>query len=256
MSFDYLDDICLAVSNGGISLSDLPHTKAIELGPLLELSHTLTLNHGASENWLSNGIFDPLLKAHSSMNPFYSEDSVQLGYVPIDDLKRIETAETDFCIRANRAAVSVGFTKPDAAKLVAAIVELYTNAIEHSKSIEAAYVAFAAHQGNYEFVVADKGIGVLESLKTNPNYSELEDSGSAMELALTEGISRHDHAPDRGRGFRPVFIGLANISQSIRFRSNDHSHELVRLSDGSIPAFTKQKANLDGFFCSVMCRNI
>ncbi len=197
--------------------------------------------------------FQPILNAKSNGRRHYREGGIHLGYVAVSALLDDETAETDFYIRARRAAEFAGFQKAEAAQLVAAVVELYNNIIKHSRAVESAYVAFAAYENCFEFVVADAGIGVLRSLKSSSQYASLSDSGSALELALTEGVSRHDRVPDRGRGFRPIFVGLANVSQKLRFRSGDHAREMERLSDGSIPAVTRQKSELPGFFCSVRC---
>ncbi len=171
----------------------------------------------------------------------------------VEDFATDDTAETDFYIRARRAAKFAGFQNAEAAQFVAAIVELYNNVVEHSGAVSSAYVAFAAYERCFEFIVADAGIGVLESLKSCPKFASLSDCGSALELALTEGVSRLAIDPDRGRGFRPIFVGLANVSESLRFRSGDHARELKRLEDGTIHAVTAQKSELMGFFCSVRC---
>ena len=183
----------------------------------------------------------------------YQEGGVHLGFVRVGDFLTDETVETDFFIRARRAAEFSGFQKAEAAQFVAAIVELYSNVVEHSGAITSAYVAFAAYENCFEFVVADAGVGILQSLKSSAEYKHLNDSGSALDLALTEGVSRHSSEADRGRGFRPIFVGLANVSEHLRFRSGDHAREFKRKEDGSIPAMTLQKSELRGFFCSVRC---
>ena len=193
------------------------------------------------------------MKAKLNGYSHYVEGSFHLGYVAVSAFLNDENVETNFYVRARRAAEFAGFQKAEAAQFVAAIVELYNNVTEHSGAVESAYVAFAAYEDCFEFVVADAGIGVLQSLKFSSEYVNLSDSGSALELALSEGVSRHDGRLDRGRGFRPIFVGLANISEKLRFRSGDHAREMVRLSDGSIPTVTRQKSELTGFFCSVRC---
>ena len=71
--------------------------------------------------------------------------------------------------------------------------------------------------------------------------------------ALSEYGSHHDDNEGRGLGFRPLFIGLANISEFIRIRTDDHSREFEWTADGDIDVRTVQKSHLDGFICSVLC---
>ena len=198
--------------------------------------------------------FQRIFNAKSNGEKYYCEGRIHLGYIPISAfLGDDRTSENDFRIRAIRAVNFAGFKKTYAAQFVAAMIELYNNSIEHSRAVESAYVAFAGYKNCFEFVVADSGIGTLRSLKSSRRYAKINDSGSALNLALTEGISRHCSEPGRGLGFRPILVGLANISQKLRFRSGDHAREMERLFDGSIPAVTCQKSEISGFFCSVRC---
>lgn len=222
------------------------------MGALLELAHVLPIEND-DQYWLHDDRFQEVLNAKSNGGRYYKEGGFQVGFVYVSDFISDETIETDFYIRARRAAESTGFQKIEAAQFVAAIAELYNNVIEHSGAISSGYVAFAAYENCFEFVVADSGVGVLESLKSNLEFANLRDSGSALELALTEGISCQDSDAGRGQGFRPIFVGLANVSESLRFRSGDHGREILRLPDGSIPAVTRQKPEITGFFCSVKC---
>ena len=51
-------------------------------------------------------------------------------------------------------------------------------------------LACKAEPGAFEFVVADRGIGILRSLRRCDSYAALPDKGKAQEAALTDGISR------------------------------------------------------------------
>jgi len=44
-----------------------------------------------------------------------------------------------------------------------------------------------------------------------------------LRLALTDGVSRYGKEAKRGAGFRPIFVGLANLAGSLRFRTGDHA---------------------------------
>jgi hypothetical protein len=60
-------------------------------------------------------------------------------------------------------------------------------------------------------------------------------------------------APDRGKGFRPIFTGLANLSGLLRFRSGDHALGIDGQSPSLVKAHTAQKLILPGFLASVTC---
>jgi hypothetical protein len=141
----------------------------------------------------------------------------------------------------------------EAGELFGAINELRNNVAEHSENPRSGYLAYDAIQDQFEFVVADSGIGILKSLRTHPHYSHVTDSGTALNLALSEGVSRHHSDKDRGLGFRPIFVGLANASEHLRFCSGDHTREFTRGVDRRVISSTRQKAPLSGFFCSVRC---
>jgi len=137
---------------------------------------------------------------------------------------------------------------------VAAVGELYSNVYEHSGAAATGLVAFRALPHRFEFVVSDRGIGVLDSLRSCADYEALSDCGEALRLTLTDGVSRHGADAGRGRGFRPLFVGLANLDGALRFRSGDHA----LIIDGSNPSLmiarTAQKPPLKGFMISVACK--
>ena len=174
------------------------------------------------------------------------------GFVSVRHLMEDDLAWNDLSIRAKRAATGAGFSRDHAWQLMAAMEEIYSNVVEHSGRADTGYVAFAARKGTFEFVVGDRGIGVLASLRKNPAYADLADSGTALEFALSEGVSSKIEA-GRGFGFRPIFVGLANISNHLRFRSGDYAHEMKRETASEIPAHTLQSPAFEGFFCAVQC---
>jgi len=252
LTFDLAGDICLAAQDGILEPNDLPVSRAGELGPLLELRHVrpdLLMHQG----WLATGTYSKLIinLARSTTQWYESELGLQ-GFIAAEKLHNDFLAWPDFAIRAKRAAKAAGFSDDYAAKITAAIGEFYSNIIEHSQVSESGYIVFCSGNRTFEFVVADSGIGVLSSLRDNPKFANLGDSGTALEVALSDGGTRHSE-PGRGNGFRPLFVGLANISRFIRFRSDDHSREIYRSAGGEIVSLTRQVSNLRGFFCSVLC---
>ena len=84
-------------------------------------------------------------------------------------------------------------------------------------------------------------------------YTGLDDHGEALRLTLTDGVSRHGSGTGRGRGFRPLFIGIANLNGSLRFRSGDHALIIDGRNPSLMAARLAQKPTIGGFFASVKC---
>jgi anti-sigma regulatory factor (Ser/Thr protein kinase) len=250
LTFTLVDDITLGIQSKALDATNLPRVTAEDLGPLIELKQTGLIEHPA--DWLHAGRHASLLCGLANGGKWFNPAGWQ-GFVSVNAIKADYTNWTDFAMRAKRAAVESGFADDPAGQLVAAIGELHTNILEHSEHEYSGYLVFDATPKRFEFVVADAGIGILQSLRTHPHFAYVKDSGTALELALSEGVSRFYDDKDRGRGFRPIFIGLANASNHLRFRSADHSREIVREHDGRLLATTHQRASLKGFLCSALC---
>ena len=155
---------------------------------------------------------------------------------------------------AENAAVAVGLPKGLVAAVMGALGELQDNVFEHSGRPDSGLVAYGASSGAFEFVVADAGRGVLASLRENPEFMHLADSGAALRVAASDGASRHVHSSGRGYGIGQLFRALANHAGDLRLRSGDHALRLW----GDAPSLTGQvelvhKAWLDGFTITVRC---
>lgn len=155
---------------------------------------------------------------------------------------------------AENAAVAVGLPKGLAAGLIGALGELQDNVFEHSGRPESGLIAYGAREGAFEFVVADAGRGVLASLRDNPEFVQLADSGEALRVAVSDGVSRHAHSMGHGYGIGQLFRALAHDAAQLRFRSGDH---VLRLW-GHAPSLTgrvelAQRAWLDGLTITARC---
>jgi len=155
---------------------------------------------------------------------------------------------------AENAAVAAGLARGLAAGLIGALGELLDNVFEHSGRPESGVVAYAASEGAFEFVVADAGRGVLASLRENPEFAGLTDSGTALRVAASDGASRHARSTGHGYGIGQLFRALAHDAAELRFRSGDHALRLW----GDAPSLIgqvelAQKAWLDGLAVSVHC---
>ena len=155
---------------------------------------------------------------------------------------------------AENAALAAGLPKGLAAGLMGALGELLDNVFEHSDRPDSGLVAYGASTGAFEFVVADAGRGVLASLRENPEFTHLADSGAALRVAASDGASRHAYSTGHGYGIGQLFRALAHHAAELRFRSGDHALRLW----GDAPSLTGQvelvqKAWLDGLTITVRC---
>jgi anti-sigma regulatory factor (Ser/Thr protein kinase) len=155
---------------------------------------------------------------------------------------------------AENAAVASGLPRILVTGLMGAIGELQDNVFEHSGRPASGLLAYGASNGAFEFVVADAGRGLLASLRENPEFAHLSDSGAALRVAASDGASRHARNTGHGYGIGQLFRALAHHAAELRFRSGDHALRLW----GDAPSLTghvelAQKAWLDGLVISVRC---
>src|SRR5690606_22882853 len=113
----------------------------------------------------------------------------------------VKTKWVSFGLAAQKAAIAAGFDRKIAAHFVGAMGEMVSNIYEHSGAHGSGIVAFKASSGAFEFVVMDRGIGVLQSLRSCVDYEHVTDHGMALQLALKDGISRFGPTANRGHGF-------------------------------------------------------
>ena len=227
------------------------------LGPLLELIHQYQSGR-LPRLWESVALDGaaPLIDAlEQGRRCWMSDNGRHAGFIRntrLDNEK--DTRHTRFLMNAKRAGHEVaGLPSSVSGQLVAAMKELESNIHEHSEAPETGVLAFRAEPGAFEFVVADHGIGILQSLRRASDFAELQDEGKAIEAALTDGVSRYGHRNNRGHGFRPIFTGLINLHGELRFRSGDHAITMDGTNPELATSRVSQKAPLDGFFASVRC---
>jgi anti-sigma regulatory factor (Ser/Thr protein kinase) len=259
-SFDFaaLDGLAFAAERGRLNGRKLSRMNAERLGPIIELAQfAKTGNLPAPEraDWL---VLDGLAVLYRAMltgrSQWVCPDGRRIGFLRTH--ARLPTDENEligFCLAARQAASMAGFPTRIAQQLAAAIGELHSNIYEHSGAPGTGVIAFRAGLNIFEFVIADRGVGILETLRSCPEYAHVTDHGNALMLALNDGVSRFGSSSGRGFGFRPIFIGLANMKGFLRFRSGDHALIL----DGTQPSLTTakpaQKPMLSGFIASISC---
>lgn len=259
LSFSDVDGLGFAARRGR-----LPHYEAVldltahDLGPFMEyllLAAAGIVPRPGEARWLSLGELTDLYRSLRARHArWLCPRTRQMGvfrteaHVPEDDSPWV-----GFCLAAQKAAVAVGFPKQTAAQLVAALGELQSNIYEHSGAPMTGIVVFRGRPGCFEFVIADWGVGVLASLRRCEAYATITDHREALQLALTNGVSRFGPSSGRGYGFRDLFTGLANLNSSLRFRSGNAALTIEGCNPGSIPWTREEKILMRGFFVSVAC---
>lgn len=259
LTFATLDGLAFAAERGRLSdCPDFDELTVRALGPFLELSHLSCnglLPPPRKAAWLALDDITTLESAlRGGRRQWICPANRTIGlFRTAANWRDDDTAWVGFGLAAQKAAIAAGFHRRTAAQFVGALGEMVSNIFEHSGAPSSGVVAFKVGGGTFEFVVADGGIGVLETLRTCPEYAHLVDHGEALRLTLTDGVSRFGQQAKRGRGFRPLFVGLANLRGSLRFRSGDHALVIEGQKLDSMAAKTVQKAHLQGFFVSAAC---
>lgn len=158
-----------------------------------------------------------------------------------------------FRYELQRAAIASGCSPPWARQIVGAVGELEDNIHFHSEAPASGILAYLVTDATLEFVVLDRGIGVLESLQKCEEFASLADHGTALKMALQDGNSRYGTSSGRGWGFHDLFVGLANRNARLRFRSGDHLLPLEGTTD--LPnSRLRQSAAGQGLLVSVLVR--
>lgn len=261
LSFRAVDGLAFAAATGQ---SETARAAALyiprDLGPLLELVHLEAVG-GVPEaplgkGWLASTWASPLLAALKEQRESWTNpNDRRMGFIravrsgPDGDYRLVA-----FLMDAQRAAMNIaGLPGSTPVQMAAAMQELENNIHEHSEAAATGLLAFRAAPGVFEFVAADRGIGVFASLRHSPFFASISDHGEALRAALTEGTSRFGPGSEHGYGFRPIFTGLANMRGFLRFRSGDHALTIDGTSPDVASAQLAQKATIDGFFASIRC---
>lgn len=259
--FDVVDDLLWQAVAGRLpELGSIVLARSGRIGPLVELAMAAV---AAPDAYQAVSVEPPVFQQVTSalrdgvISGAAARD--RAGVFPLSRLKperdgADEIAWEQWAMHAENAAVAVGLAKGLVPGLMGALGELQDNVFEHSGRPETGVIAYAASDSTFEFVVADAGRGVLASLRENPEFAGLEDSGAALRVAASDGASRYARSTGHGYGIGQLFRALAHDAAELRFRSGDHALRLW----GDAPSLTgqvelMQKAWLDGLSISVRC---
>lgn len=260
-SFDIVDDLLWQAAAGRLpNLGTITLVRSGRIGPLVELAMAAaTVADAYCSVVVEPPVFHQVDRAlrEGSISGAGARD--RAGVFPLarmnpdgGDAERL--AWEQWIKHAENAAVAAGLARGLVNGLMGALGELQDNVFEHSGRPESGVVAYAASDGAFEFVVADGGRGVLASLRENPEFSLLADSGTALRIAASDGASRHARSTGHGYGIGQLFRALAHDAAELRFRSGDYALRLW----GDAPSLTgqielAQKARLDGLAITVRC---
>lgn len=156
---------------------------------------------------------------------------------PEEDMIILRSVEAEL----RRKMENHAFTPSMAKAIAGATSEVINNVWEHAATTLPAILVYQLRDGVIDAGVADTGIGVLNSLKTNPAYRGLTTSMEALKKAMVVGVTRF---PDKGRGygFDTVLRAVADHWGAVRLRSgqailelNGSAHVRTAVSSYGVP---------------------
>jgi anti-sigma regulatory factor (Ser/Thr protein kinase) len=233
------------------------------VGPLMELlllDRSGTLPLGALRDCQTlETLSGALLPSNACRGLYATQDTATVGFITAG--RNTTTLDRDeelrwvaFRQKAQQAA-ELSLPKPVAQGLMGAMTEIEDNIHLHSGRPDTGIVAFRGSADEFEFVVADSGVGMLASLRSSPDYASLDDAGKALHLALQDGTSRLNHIEkNRGYGFRDLFRNLASLNGELRFRSDDQAVTIEGMGPELVGSTLRQKTSVQGFAASIVCR--
>lgn len=259
-TFEAADDLLWQAGAGRLSqLPPLTLERSGLIGPVVELAIARMATPNAYRGvTVEAPIFHQVERALAEGTISGADSHDRAGVFPLIRYDLAAGADNAPCDQwtkhAENAGVAAGLPRALVTGLMGALGELQENVFEHSGRPSSGLLAYGAGNGAFELVVADAGRGVLASLRENPEFAHLADSGAALRVAASDGASRHARGTGHGYGIGQLFRALAHHAAELRFRSGDHALRLW----GDAPSLTgqveiAQKAWLDGLVVSVRC---
>lgn len=228
--------------------------RADRLGPIIEFENLASVEDRSAlpeTGWFDGNPHRPYFDARSGATAHWLQSDGRCGFIGGDGLACDQTLNS-FKIDAHKAALAGNFGKA-APLLVASLGELIGNIEDHSEAVGTGLAVFSLHNRSFEFVVADQGIGALNSLRKCSEHSDLGDHGAALGAMIETGVSRFGAGTGHGNGFRPIFEKLADMRGLLRFRSGGYALTLDGRFGNRINLQVSLKPCLSGFFASVLC---
>jgi hypothetical protein len=143
-----------------------------------------------------------------------------------------------------------GFPSHLARALTGAVAEMVDNVWIHSESVTAGLLVYQLRRRKFAFSVADLGIGVLATLRKNPQFRTLNSSREAIRLAIQPGVSQFNDGG--GLGFPSLLHALADLWGTVRLRSGEAALVIDRQQDERKKNFV-YLPHLHGVHVAVRC---
>ena len=263
LTFDLLDDVAIATQKGKDTSEHLARITSVELGPLAEWL-LLSNERGGLLTTLRVAEHQPFVKASLNAlrtpgNVVFCEHEFQRAAFLTTSRNPLAANQVEwskFQMRMSKAGQDAGLHATEAHAMVAALEEIETNIHEHSERSHDGLVAFLTRPGELAFIVADSGIGPLASFQSNEEYVHVTDAGQALKLTIADGQSRFGSRANRGLGYHSLFIGLAALNASLRFRAGNRALVIEGQSPSRIGAALLERVPMQGFLASVVCRSL
>lgn len=255
-TFAQLDDLALAARSRPDAVADVVRGIVVrQIGPLAE--YVLLRGTTPFPSLTTAPACDALESLRCALTRGYcnsdnrirSERTVEFSATPASAMVDESVHWISYLRRMQDAAERAGFGQQLAAGLVGAARELVSNVLEHSQRASTGFIGYRVEPPDFEFVVADRGVGALASLRSSFEFAHLFDTGDALRLCIQEGVSCR--GPGHGFGFRPLFLAMAAQYGCIRIRSDDQAIEMTGRALAPVRATPKQKPPLRGFLANV-----
>lgn len=234
--FAVTDDILQEALHGRlVAHGPIAVKRSGRIGPIVELMLASLQNAGQYRAvTINSGFSTDLRQALQTNLPFGGGYHDVVGAFPLGTENPITAAGASWdqwTVHAENIAKTKGLNAQLVASLMGAMVEIQDNVYEHSGAPQTGLVAYAVTASSFEFVVADRGVGVLQTLRQNPKYADILDSGAALQEVIKDGVSRFPSEAGRGQGYNQLFRALVGQNVEIRFRSGDHALTMQPATD-------------------------
>ncbi|MCZ2154824.1 MAG: ATP-binding protein [Bryobacterales bacterium] len=114
--------------------------------------------------------------------------------------------------------------------LTGAVSEIINNVWQHAQATSPGLLVYQLEPERVHIGVADMGVGVLNSLRTNPRYSSLTTSMAALKKAMAVGVTRYDEQ-GHGYGFDTLLRAVADQWGAVRLRTGQAVLEFHSTTD-------------------------
>ena len=261
LHFELLEDI-MDLENKK-RLEFLQGKQVFRISPLVELAYQSSSNLTSNLNTLSKS---PITKHLLSICKSKFSTLPNTTSLKSKEFEFIKTPETEneiddvrwesFLNRVKSAGIKAGLEDSFSGALSATLGEMVENIILHSEKSFTGIAGYQWKNNEFEYVVADAGIGVMNSFIQNPDYKWIQDSSQALKTAIKNGETRFGKGERHGTGFN-LLLNIAKRNSYLRFRSGNHSLILNGKDAeqiGSILEETFVCSNFSGFLISFTCQ--